>query len=64
MSKKSKWCGKKIRITGPSGKSVVATVNDACPGCKHGDLDLTPILFKQIIGNMNKGIGKIKWTEI
>ncbi|KAL0097706.1 RlpA-like double-psi beta-barrel-protein domain-containing protein-containing protein, partial [Phycomyces blakesleeanus] len=61
MSKKSKWCGKKIRITGPTGKSVTATINDACPGCKSGDLDLTPVLFKQIIGNMNKGVGKIKW---
>ncbi|KAI9013765.1 RlpA-like double-psi beta-barrel-protein domain-containing protein-containing protein [Phycomyces nitens] len=64
MSKKSKWCGKKIRITGPTGKSVTATINDACPGCKSGDLDLTPVLFKQIIGNMNKGVGKIKWVEI
>ncbi|ORZ06939.1 RlpA-like double-psi beta-barrel-protein domain-containing protein-containing protein [Absidia repens] len=60
MSKKSKWCGKKIRITGPKG-SVTATVNDACPECKHGDLDLTPVLFKKVIGDMDIGVGKIKW---
>ncbi|SAM01883.1 hypothetical protein [Absidia glauca] len=60
MSKKSSWCGKKIRITGPKG-SVVATVNDACPECKHGDLDLTPVLFKKVIGDMDIGVGKISW---
>lgn len=59
-SKKSKWCGKKVRITGPKG-SVTATVNDACPECKHGDLDLTPVLFKKVVGKMDKGVGKIKW---
>lgn len=31
MNKKSKWCGKKIRISGPKG-SVTAKINDACPG--------------------------------
>ncbi|CDS10006.1 hypothetical protein LRAMOSA02683 [Lichtheimia ramosa] len=63
MNKKSKWCGKKIRISGPKG-SVTARINDACPGCKYGDLDLTPKIFKKVIGDMNKGVGKIKWYEI
>lgn len=63
MNKKSSWCGKKIKITGPKG-SVTATVNDACPECKHGDLDLTPVLFKQVIGDMNIGVGKITWYEL
>jgi expansin (peptidoglycan-binding protein) len=62
MSEKSKWCGKKLKITGPAG-TAYATVNDACPGCSHGDLDLTPVLFKKIVGDMNKGVGKITWTE-
>lgn len=63
MSKKSSWCGKKVKITGPKG-SVVAVVNDACPGCSHGDLDLTPILFKQVVGDMNIGVAKISWYEV
>lgn len=63
MSKKSPWCGKKLRITGPKG-TVDAIVNDACPGCDHGDLDLTPILFKQIVGDMNIGVAKITWHEV
>jgi expansin (peptidoglycan-binding protein) len=63
MSQKSKWCGKKITITGPAG-TAEATVNDACPGCSFGDLDLTPALFKKIVGDMTKGVGKITWSEV
>ncbi|KAG0170085.1 hypothetical protein DFQ28_002512 [Apophysomyces sp. BC1034] len=63
MSKKSKWCGKKIRVTGPKG-SMTVTVNDACPGCSHGDLDLTPRVFKEVVGDMVKGVGKITWYEV
>ncbi|KAG2209030.1 hypothetical protein INT46_008431 [Mucor plumbeus] len=60
MSEKSSWCGKKITITGPAG-TATATVNDACPECKTGDLDLTPVLFKKIVGDMDIGVGKISW---
>lgn len=35
MSKKSKWCGKKLKICYEK-KCTVATVTDACPGCKKG----------------------------
>jgi hypothetical protein len=35
MSKKSHWCGKKIKIC-YNKKCTVATVTDACPGCAHG----------------------------
>jgi expansin (peptidoglycan-binding protein) len=61
MDKKSKYCGKKIKITGPHG-TAYAKIEDACPGCGHGDLDLTPAVFKKVVGNMNIGVGKIKWT--
>ncbi|CAO3703906.1 unnamed protein product [Rhizopus stolonifer] len=60
-SKKSKWCGKKIKIKGPKG-TVTAKINDACPGCSKGDLDLTPVVFKKVVGDMNKGVGKITWS--
>ncbi|OAD02849.1 hypothetical protein MUCCIDRAFT_124886, partial [Mucor lusitanicus CBS 277.49] len=60
LNSKSSWCGKKITITGPAG-TATATVNDACPECDHGDLDLTPVLFKKIVGDMDKGVGKISW---
>lgn len=61
MSKKSSWCGKKIKITGPHG-TATATINDACPECPRGNLDLTPVLFKEVVGDMNKGVGKITWS--
>ncbi|KAI8981740.1 RlpA-like double-psi beta-barrel-protein domain-containing protein-containing protein [Mycotypha africana] len=63
MNGKSKYCHKKIRIKGPKG-SATATILDACPGCSYGDLDLTPVLFKKIVGDMNKGIGKIHWNFV
>ncbi|KAL0079981.1 hypothetical protein J3Q64DRAFT_1752110 [Phycomyces blakesleeanus] len=59
MSAKSSWCGKKILITNGK-KSVTATINDACPECAHGDLDLTPVLFEKL-GDLNTGILQIKW---
>ncbi|KAI9020747.1 RlpA-like double-psi beta-barrel-protein domain-containing protein-containing protein [Phycomyces nitens] len=62
LSGKSSWCGKKILIT-YGKKSVTATINDACPECAHGDLDLTPVLFAKL-GNLNTGILKIKWHLI
>lgn len=37
MSKKSKWCGKKLKIC-YNKKCTVATVTDACPTCDHGKL--------------------------
>ncbi|KAI7848507.1 RlpA-like double-psi beta-barrel-protein domain-containing protein-containing protein [Circinella umbellata] len=63
MNKKSKWCGKKIKVKGPHGSAIVK-VNDACPGCSYGDLDLTPKVFKKVVGNMNKGVGKITWHAV
>jgi expansin (peptidoglycan-binding protein) len=63
MSKNSKWCGKKIRISGPKG-TATATIIDACPGCKYGDLDLTPALFKQVVGEASIGVAPIEWELI
>ncbi|KNZ45443.1 uncharacterized protein VP01_8106g1 [Puccinia sorghi] len=41
----NKWCGKKIKITS-GGKSTFATIQDECPGCPFGGLDMTPSLFE------------------
>ncbi|KAI8885500.1 hypothetical protein K501DRAFT_127688, partial [Backusella circina FSU 941] len=60
MSSKSSWCGKKITIKGPAG-TATAKINDACPECKHGSLDLTPNLFKKIVGDEEIGEGDITW---
>ncbi|KAI8994967.1 RlpA-like double-psi beta-barrel-protein domain-containing protein-containing protein [Pilobolus umbonatus] len=60
-SKKSSWCGKKITITGPKG-TATAIITDACPECGHGDLDLTPMLFEKVVGDMDIGVAPIKWS--
>lgn len=60
LDSNSKWCGKKIKITGPAG-TATAKIMDACPECSKGDLDLTPSLFKKVVGDMNKGVGSITW---
>ncbi|KAL9551805.1 hypothetical protein MBANPS3_004076 [Mucor bainieri] len=43
----NKLCGKSIIATGPKG-SVTVKVVDTCPGCAHGDLDLSPSAFAKI----------------
>ncbi|KAI8880886.1 hypothetical protein K501DRAFT_190384 [Backusella circina FSU 941] len=62
LSSKSSWCGKKIKIT-HNGKSVTATINDACPECGYGSLDLTPTLFSQL-GSQDTGVLDITWSVI
>ncbi|KAI9272497.1 RlpA-like double-psi beta-barrel-protein domain-containing protein-containing protein [Sporodiniella umbellata] len=60
MNANSKWCGKSIKITGAKG-TATAKIMDACPGCSTNDLDLTPVLFKKVVGDMMKGVGPITW---
>ncbi len=38
------WCGQTIWIT-HNGNTQYATVQDTCPGCAYGSLDLSPGLF-------------------
>ncbi|OAD04207.1 hypothetical protein MUCCIDRAFT_37441, partial [Mucor lusitanicus CBS 277.49] len=62
MNKVSKTCGKRVRIF-HKGKSVEAVVNDACPSCKYGDLDLTRPVFGKL-GKFKTGILDITWEYI
>lgn len=62
MSSKSKYCGKTVRITHGS-KSVEAVINDACPGCKFGSLDLTQPVFEKL-GSLGTGILDIQWEIV
>ncbi|CAG8577956.1 4394_t:CDS:2 [Ambispora leptoticha] len=52
-------CGKKIIVHGPLG-SVTVTVQDSCPNCGFGDLDLTLAAFNKI-GDSNAGFVPITW---
>ncbi|CAO3689418.1 unnamed protein product [Umbelopsis vinacea] len=62
MSSKSSWCGKKVKVTSGS-KSVIVTINDACPECAHGSIDLTQAAFKKL-GDLNTGVLGITWSLV
>ncbi|GAA5808005.1 hypothetical protein MFLAVUS_001387 [Mucor flavus] len=62
MSTKSQHCGKSVQIS-YKGVTVKALVNDACPECGHGDLDLTQPVFSQL-GPLSVGILPITWKFI
>ena len=41
-SSNNEHCGKEVDITGPSGKTIRATIVDSCKTCNNGGLDLSP----------------------
>lgn len=56
------WCGACLEVTGPMG-TVTVRVVDECPGCAHGDLDLSPQAF-QMIAPLSAGRVSIMWHEV
>ncbi|KAI8370343.1 RlpA-like double-psi beta-barrel-protein domain-containing protein-containing protein, partial [Radiomyces spectabilis] len=60
---KSSWCGKKVSIKGPKGETT-ARITDECPDCDEGDLDLTPAVFKKVVGDMDIGEADISWHVV
>ncbi|KIO16884.1 hypothetical protein M407DRAFT_85509 [Tulasnella calospora MUT 4182] len=66
MAKTSKHCFRKIRIMNTeNGKSQVAVIQDACPGCGWGGLDLSPSLFQAIAaGGLDEGVIPLAWHFI
>lgn len=60
MSNGNPVCGKKATIT-RNGKSVTVTITDKCPGCKYGDLDLSPAAFDAIASEA-EGRVDISWS--
>ncbi|RYH74525.1 T9SS type A sorting domain-containing protein [Flavobacteriaceae bacterium 144Ye] len=55
-------CGAFIEVTGPSG-TVTVKVEDLCPECEEGDMDLSETAFSQI-GNIADGIIPITWRFV
>ncbi|KAI8890575.1 hypothetical protein K501DRAFT_168688 [Backusella circina FSU 941] len=60
LNENSDLCGSTIKITGPAG-TTTATILDACPECGYGSLDLTPAVFKKVVGDLDIGMGDIEW---
>ncbi|KAI8333131.1 RlpA-like double-psi beta-barrel-protein domain-containing protein-containing protein [Chlamydoabsidia padenii] len=63
LDKKSDWCGKKVKIS-YKGKTTHAIINDACPECDYGSLDLTHTVFKALEADMDKGVIDIDWSVV
>jgi expansin len=55
-------CGACLAVSGPAGEVVVRVV-DKCPGCKHGDLDLSREAFARI-APLSAGRVRITWREV
>lgn len=62
MNEVSETCGRSVRIW-HRGRSTTAVVNDACPKCNYGDLDLTPPVFRAL-GAQNVGVLDIRWEFV
>jgi expansin (peptidoglycan-binding protein) len=58
----AEWCGACLAVTGPNGTITVRVV-DQCPGCKHGDLDLSEQAFG-MLASLSAGRIAITWHEV
>ena len=56
------WCGACLAVSGPNG-SVTVRVVDQCPGCAHGDLDLSREAFA-MVAPLSAGRVAIAWHEV
>ena len=55
-------CGACLEVTGPNG-SVRVRVVDQCPGCAHGDLDLSRQAFQRL-SPLSAGRIPITWRQV
>lgn len=55
-------CGTWVHISGPLGE-VTAFIDDECPECKKGDIDLGPRTFA-VIGDLKDGRIPISWRYV
>ncbi|KAK4662219.1 uncharacterized protein QC763_701580 [Podospora pseudopauciseta] len=57
-------CGRRISIKGHDGKKVTAVVRDKCPSCPPGGIDVSPKVFKELVGSLDVGKTEVSWTFI
>jgi expansin (peptidoglycan-binding protein) len=57
------WCGACLAVTGPMGNTITVRVVDSCPGCSHGDLDLSETAFG-MLSPLSAGRIAISWHEV
>ncbi len=57
------YCGTCLSVTGSNGTHLVL-VNDLCPSCTSGSLDLSPLAFEAVVGDLSIGTGAISWKLV
>ncbi|CAF1387243.1 unnamed protein product [Rotaria sordida] len=58
---KNSLCNKLVHVHGPNG-SVTVKIVDKCRECRYGDLALSKVAFKKVIGIIGVDRVKIKWN--
>lgn len=55
-SRLMEWpCGTALEISGPAG-TLIATVQDSCPGCVPSKVDLSEAGFELVCGPLSRGV--------
>ncbi|KAI9020919.1 RlpA-like double-psi beta-barrel-protein domain-containing protein-containing protein, partial [Phycomyces nitens] len=54
-------CGRRVRVSGPNGRTITITIVDMCPACGYGSLDLSPAVYRQL-GGGSAGRVRINWN--
>jgi expansin len=57
----SRACGSFLKVTSPSGRSVIVQVTDQCPDCAEGALDLSAEAFA-VLESPAMGRISVRWT--
>ncbi|CAG8526087.1 11848_t:CDS:2 [Ambispora leptoticha] len=60
---KNSLCGRQIRIC-YNGKTVVATIEDRCPECASGAIDMSPAVFNQLADPSVGRLHGVQWDYI
>jgi len=63
---KDKYCGKCVKIT-YNNKYLVGLLNDRCPGCPRGGLDVAPKIMDFFVGSSNRkriGVIQASWEIV
>ena len=55
-------CGRQMTVTTADGKSVTVTVEDTCPTCAVGSVDLSPVAFEQLAPLAVGRLHNVSWT--
>ncbi|KAK4443416.1 RlpA-like double-psi beta-barrel-protein domain-containing protein-containing protein [Podospora aff. communis PSN243] len=57
-------CGRRVRIQGKDGQTVLATVRDKCMGCLPEELDVSSKVFKKVVGDLGVGRERVSWAFV